>query len=365
MPRSAKSPRAVLFARVGWMGSYDSTRDPDEAPIGGGRFNDDDVGSERENFRRCGRRVLGFVQPPSDRGGVNVERLGGEPGASVAEDVLVILVAKHPTQGRQRIVGWYDGARCYAAQADRSNRQRGVYGIYNFECAAADAHLLEPIQRIHEIPKGRVGAMGQANVFYAEYPQTRGKAGAWIDAAVRFVLAGGAGVPRPSAPPRGDALPLPLYEFVSEQVATAAPKPFTKDPETLDRALAVHRRMQNALARMARRHGHEVVRPAAGWPEFDLGWIERDTFTVVEVKSLDDVNEIQQLRYGVGQLLDYRQQLVARFRVVRSVLAVEGEPADSRWIAACKRIGIELVWPTTFSRVFGRGRTSIKTKRRR
>ena len=86
---------------------------------------------------------------------------------------------------------------------------------------------------------------------------------------------------------------------------------------------------------------------------------------VVEVKSLDDVNEIQQLRYGVGQLLDYRQQLVARFRVVRSVLAVEGEPADSRWIAACKRIGIELVWPTTFSRVFGRGRTSIKTKRRR
>jgi hypothetical protein len=345
------------------MNSYDSTRDPDEQPIGGGRFNEDDVGSECENFRRCGRRLLGFVRPPSARGGINIERLGGQRGASVVDGVLVILVAKHPTQGKQRIVGWYDRARCHAEQADRSSRERGVYGVYNFECAAADAQLLEPIQRTQEIPKGR-SAMGQANVFYAEYPQNRGKAGAWIDAAVRFVLAGGTGVPRPSASPRRGALPLPLYEFVSERVATVAPKPFTKDPETLDRALGVHRRMQNALARIARRHGHEVVRPAAGWPEFDLGWIEHDTFTVVEVKSLDDVNEIQQLRYGVGQLLDYRQQLAARFRFVRSVLAVEREPGDPRWRTLCQRLGIDLVWPQTFSRVFGRDGSRRRPSRR-
>lgn len=64
--------------------------------------------------------------------------------------------------------------------------------------------------------------------------------------------------------------------------------------------------------------------------------------TIVEVKSLSGADEAQQLRLGLGQVLDYR----ARLRPQRAVLAVEHEPSDPHhWTHISRDVGIELVWP--------------------
>ena len=44
-------------------------------------------------------------------------------------------------------------------------------------------------------------------------------------------------------------------------------------------------------------------------PQVDVGWWRGDRLVVVEVKSTLGGNECSQLRLGLGQVMDYRQQL--------------------------------------------------------
>ena len=350
--RSATPPRPVVFARVGWLNYYDSTKDGAVRPGGGGAFNRRRRGAEVENFRVIGRRVYGYVKTGGHSSGINLARLGA-PGQDTIEDVLVIFVAVHPIDGGQRIVAWYDGATCMAEYADRSDRQDACYGIYNMVAPSKAACVLHPYARSnHEpIPKGK-GALGQSNIFYAEYPQQRGRAGEWIDKAVDFVRRH-----RPLGPRERPKRPaLPSYQPLTERVATRQPLPFTRDPDLLDRSLASHRHLQNQLARLARRHRYAPKGPGSDWPQFDLGWPDGRGFTVVEVKSLSDDNEEHQIRYGIGQLLGYRNDLTAEFVRVRAVLAVEREPTDLRWVGVCRAVGIALVWPETFRSLFPKAR---------
>jgi len=136
-------------------------------------------------------------------------------------------------------------------------------------------------------------------------------------------------------------------------VETTQPAPFTKDPEKLDRALAVHHELAQQLDAIAKQHGLDVVHGDASLP-FDLGWKDEGAFWVVEIKSLNATNEVHQLRYGIGQLLEYRLRLEEHCHVVRSVLAVERPPSDPRWLKICRAAGIDLVWPATFASLFER-----------
>jgi hypothetical protein len=347
-------PRPVVFARVGWLDHYDSVKDGERPPIGGGSFNTDHRGSGVENFHAIRSRVYGYVKTGAHNSGINLARLDAR-GYDEVEGVLVIFVAPHPTPGAgQRIVGWYDDATCLAEAGERSDHEDGCEGYFNIVAPARTARVLHPHERENHppIPKGK-GALGQSNICYAEYPQQRGAPGRWIDEAVEYVL-------RYRPPGRSDPTrpALLAYEPVSERVSTRQPLPFTKDPDLLDKALKVHRTIQNQLARLARRHGRPPQAPGFAWPRFDLGWHEGAGFTVVEVKSLSDGNEEHQIRYGIGQLLDYRAQLRSEFARVRSVLAVAREPSDLRWVRVCRDAGIVLVWPATFHTLFAarRGR---------
>jgi hypothetical protein len=62
-------------------------------------------------------------------------------------------------------------------------------------------------------------------------------------------------------------------------------------------------------------------------------------------------NEDKQLRLGLGQVLDYQDQLMARHSRVRAVLAVERRPTDDRWLQLRERHEVTLVWPETFGTV--------------
>lgn len=353
MARSPKrlAPRPVLFARVGWLEHYDSKRDGGASPIGGGSFNLDDDGSEVENFRAFDGVVYGYVRTPSESGGFNMERLGADPDADSADGVLVIFFSKLPG-GRQVIVGWYDGARCLGEYFDR----QGAYGAYNIVAREETVHVVPSDSRTHQVPK-RKRATGQANIFYAEYPQQLGEPGVWIDEAVKYVL-GRPGAASQPATPRAEVQPagraaLGLTTFVPDRgaVKTRAPEPFTKDPDALDRALGAHRDLLNEIYQLATRRGFSVKRGVGG-RSIDLGWQDARDFVLVEAKSLNTANENHQLRYGLGQVLEYAAMLRRDYDSVFPFLAIPRPPKDERWRGIFDAAGVTLVWPATFARLF-------------
>src|ERR1700758_770058 len=106
LPKKEKQ-RAVLFVRIGWMHFYNGQIPGDERPVGGGSYNDDEVGHEVYNFREANGSLFGYFQPPGSSWAINLGRI--DPGAADDPDisgVLVVMVAKRTDVG-QVIVGWY------------------------------------------------------------------------------------------------------------------------------------------------------------------------------------------------------------------------------------------------------------------
>lgn len=177
------------------------------------------------------------------------------------------------------------------------------------------------------------------------------------DLVVRLFAGAGAGVSVNAGAERltgtGHAAIGRGYRAVSGHAAPAPAVPSAPDPALLARSVAVHRRLQDGLAAAAAARGLVVLSPRPpSDPEFDLAWHvpERadapvSELTVCEIKSLTGENESSQLRSGLGQLLDYQDQLTARGVVVRAVLWVERAPREPRWVDLCRRAGVQLAWP--------------------
>lgn len=147
--------------------------------------------------------------------------------------------------------------------------------------------------------------------------------------------------------PRRQLLSTP-YRPANEDVASAPRDPFEVDPVAVDRGLIGHARTQNVLADLVKRAGLAPLSPGDADPDFDLAWEVPGGCVVVEVKSLTGTNQDRQLRLGLGQVLDYRHQLLITRHEVTAVLAVESEPADARWIKVCAENGVTLTWPGRF-----------------
>lgn len=141
------------------------------------------------------------------------------------------------------------------------------------------------------------------------------------------------------------------YVPADESLATAPRDPFSPDPDTIDRGLRGHATTQNKLAAFLAKRGVQPRRPKPAEPDFDLAWTSGSWWYVAEIKSLLGTNEAKQLRLGLGQVLDYQDQLMTRHSQVRAVLAVERRPADDRWLHLCERHEVTLVWPETFETV--------------
>lgn len=96
------------------------------------------------------------------------------------------------------------------------------------------------------------------------------------------------------------------------------------DWDAIDRSTAHHRELENATAVALSAHlgADNVIEPVPGQdPLFDLGARLPDgRVLVVEVKSTTDVNLDQQLRLGLGQLLEYAACLEARGLEVEPLL---------------------------------------------
>ena len=89
-------------------------------------------------------------------------------------------------------------------------------------------------------------------------------------------------------------------------------------------------------------------------PTYDVAWLENDTLTVCEVKSLTTANQVGQIRLGLGQVLDYAHTLRGRGHKVRPVLVVEQDPLSSHWSGLCSEHGLTRVWPDTLNGLWKR-----------
>lgn len=98
----------ILYCRVGWMNSHRGNTT--EKPLGGGKYNENNIGYEVYNYLGYKGNYYGFVEVGINNS-IHVERLCGEK-ADYAENIMVIWVATNPNGG-QYIIGWYENATVY------------------------------------------------------------------------------------------------------------------------------------------------------------------------------------------------------------------------------------------------------------
>jgi hypothetical protein len=124
------------------------------------------------------------------------------------------------------------------------------------------------------------------------------------------------------------------------------------NPDLTGRGWRAHAATLNALALAVSEGGRTPMRARPDGPQFDLAYNLADgSWSVVEVKSVTDANEADQVRRGIGQVIDYRHAVGhATGEKVHAVLVLEREPA-SRWLDVCAEADIVVAWPGAFDRL--------------
>ena len=175
----------VLFARIGNMGYYQGAAD--ERPVGGGKYNEDNIGFEACNFLSVENYIYGYFQPGGYKpdgvnfGSINLQRIDPKirKSETKVDNVLVIFFTTDPelevnARGpvtRAVIVGWYKNATVYRERQyiSRPGINSELNG-YFLKVKASDAFLLPKKNRAyrigHSIYGERKGNPGQSNSFY-------------------------------------------------------------------------------------------------------------------------------------------------------------------------------------------------------
>lgn len=134
------------------------------------------------------------------------------------------------------------------------------------------------------------------------------------------------------------------FQAVPETEGATSRTPVTFDPDKLGKARLEHAKVQNEYSGHLQSLRIDALEPAAGDPLFDLAWVAGREFFVCEVKTVSTSNESQQVRLGIGQVLDYRFQLSGRHSRTIPVLLLSRPPQSPDWEALCDSLGIRLAW---------------------
>jgi len=190
----------VLFARIGYMKFYQGPQKGDEKPIGGGSYNEKNIGHEAFNFKEINGNVSGYFQPyvkkPFENIHISLKRIDPQCAEDEINDVLVIFFAKNPISGGQVIIGWYKKAKVYSFFQDSSKEKERNKFSYNIKANINETVLLPIRNRKYPLGHGikghKGGNPGQANAFYLydeklKKKQTN-KYNAWIYDAIDYVL---------------------------------------------------------------------------------------------------------------------------------------------------------------------------------
>ncbi|MFJ8434867.1 hypothetical protein ACIQ9P_26560 [Kitasatospora sp. NPDC094019] len=152
---------------------------------------------------------------------------------------------------------------------------------------------------------------------------------------------------RTPTPPGVPALRVKDDHDPAQRVPAAA-------PEATAAALNEHNATQNNLLALLEERGRTVLRPIGREIAFDLLVEDPGRLTVIEIKSVNDTNSADQLRHGLGQVLDYMDRLSADGRDISGVLWTSRKPTDAkRWRRLCTTHNVILGWPGEEERTFG------------
>ncbi|WP_413769001.1 hypothetical protein [Rhodococcus pyridinivorans] len=124
-------------------------------------------------------------------------------------------------------------------------------------------------------------------------------------------------------------------------------KALTIDLGALDAGTAAHENVVRLLGEYLEDKGIDPQRPARRGPAFDIGWQRGNIYFVGEVKSLGGASEDQQIRLGLGQVLDYAHQLSDRHKV-QPVLILERQPLGARWETLARSLKVLLTYGPDF-----------------
>jgi hypothetical protein len=119
----------------------------------------------------------------------------------------------------------------------------------------------------------------------------------------------------------------------------------TVDLDARDRSTRAHQQLCNRLAKAVKNAGYEPLSPFTGGPEYDVAWMRGDRLWVAEVKSVSTTSERQQIRLGLGQVLDYTTSMRSFGFDVQPVVAITSSPSSKHFEAVCREAGVILCWP--------------------
>jgi hypothetical protein len=144
------------------------------------------------------------------------------------------------------------------------------------------------------------------------------------------------------------------YKEANEGISfTSSSEPSAKNTDALESSYQEHNKLQNHLARWLTARGlrPESKRAMDKYP-VDIQWKSGKKLFIGEVKSLARVNELNQMRLGIGQLLHYCY-LAEQQHPDLEIIPVLITPYDpkSEWLDVCERSGVTLVWPRKFSKL--------------
>lgn len=174
----------IVFARIGWMEWYRGPQEGDERPRGGGKWNEENVGSEVFNFREIGGRLYGYFETMGSK--TNLQRIDRNARSDKVAGVTVVFIATRPPTlgGGQVVVGWYNNATVFASRSDRPKPGQGYFFVC--EARAADSCLLPLSRRAHRIPAHVKGGFGQNNVRYPITEAGKSDLQPWMRSALAF-----------------------------------------------------------------------------------------------------------------------------------------------------------------------------------
>lgn len=140
-------------------------------------------------------------------------------------------------------------------------------------------------------------------------------------------------------------VPAPTESLEARSLSDALPRTGAFDLDRLDRRTFEHHQLQRDAAAWLEGHGWQVGSAPRGTVLADLMAEKDGRWIVVEVKTLDrdrPTLETQQLRLGLGQVLDYRERLRSVYADTEAMLVVSHRPDDSTWEGTLEAVGVAL-----------------------
>jgi hypothetical protein len=137
------------------------------------------------------------------------------------------------------------------------------------------------------------------------------------------------------------AFGLPYRPAARGEATAPDNAPHQVDLSALDAATSRHMSLQDELANHLSERGIEARSPGSWQPQFDLAFEHQGQRYVVEIKSGAPVSA-QQVRLGVGQILEYCHLMQDDERRVSPVLLLQGDPPGP-WNVLLRDLGIRVI----------------------